>query len=263
MKYLLISLSLLLCLQSVQALEATQFHSYIEDIRNNQLDAVETYLEQNQATAKTDPDYTVLFLNYRFCKGRTVRTMIAQGDTQEGDLILQKSDAPNVQAFLREDVSFDKASILEAVRIARNNLKSFPNQLDIHFGIIAITQNIGELTVMADQLISMLKTSKEIDNKWQWGKVGSMEGDPEEFMIQGLLPRTAALFRLETEEGDRLLISVSEALIQYYPNKVYGYANLGALYGATKRYDEARKYYEKALEVDPDDEVVKINLERL
>jgi tetratricopeptide (TPR) repeat protein len=90
-----------------------------------------------------------------------------------------------------------------------------------------------------------------------------MECDPEEFMIQGLLPRTAMLFRLESEEGDRLFISVSEALIQYYPNKVYGYANLGSLYGATKRYDEARKYYEKALEVNPSDEVVNMSLERL
>jgi tetratricopeptide (TPR) repeat protein len=49
-------------------------------------------------------------------------------------------------------------------------------------------------------------------------------------------------------------------LIQYYPNKVYGYAKLGSLYSATKRYDEAKKYYEKALEVDPNDEVVRANL---
>ena len=77
--------------------------------------------------------------------------------------------------------NFDEVSILESLRIA---------------------QNISEHSVMADQLISMLKTSKEIDNKWQWGKVGSMEADPEEFMIQGLLPRTAMLFRLESEEGD-------------------------------------------------------------
>jgi tetratricopeptide (TPR) repeat protein len=90
-----------------------------------------------------------------------------------------------------------------------------------------------------------------------------MECDPEEFMIQGLLPRTAMLFRLESEEGDRLLVNVSEAWIQYYPNKVYGYANLGSLYGATKRYDEARKYYKKALGVDPSDSVVKMNLKRL
>jgi tetratricopeptide (TPR) repeat protein len=53
-----------------------------------------------------------------------------------------------------------------------------------------------------------------------------------------------------------LFINVFEALIQYYPNKVYGYANLGSLYGATKRYDEARKYYEKSLEVGPADLVV-------
>jgi tetratricopeptide (TPR) repeat protein len=82
-------------------------------------------------------------------------------------------------------------------------------------------------------------------------------------MIKNLLPRTAMLFRLESGKGVRLLINVCEALIQYYPNKVYGYANLGSLYGATKRYDEARKYYEKALEVDMGDEVVKINLELL
>jgi tetratricopeptide (TPR) repeat protein len=56
-----------------------------------------------------------------------------------------------------------------------------------------------------------------------------------------------------------LLINVSEALIQYYPNEVYGYANLGSLYGATKRYDEARKYYEKALEVDMVDEIIRQN----
>jgi tetratricopeptide (TPR) repeat protein len=59
------------------------------------------------------------------------------------------------------------------------------------------------------------------------------------------------------------LINVFQALIEYYPNKVYGYANLGLLYGATKRYDEARKYYEKALEIDSSDEVVRANLKHL
>jgi hypothetical protein len=212
-----------MCFQTAQALEAKQFHAYIEHIRNNQLDALELYLEQNKATAKTDLNYTVIFLNYHFGKGRTVRTIAAQGEAQPGYLELTKQDDPNIKGFIREEVSLDKTSIPKAIRTVQNNFKSFPDQLDIHFGIIAITQNIAELTVMADQLISMLKTSKEIDNKWQWGKVGSMEGDPEEFMIQGLLQPTAGLFRLESEEGDRLLINVSEAFIQYYPNKVYGY----------------------------------------
>jgi tetratricopeptide (TPR) repeat protein len=262
-KYLLLSLSLLLCFQTAQALEEKQFHAYIEHIRNNQLDTVESYLEQNKATAKTYLDYTVIFLNYHFSKGLTVRTIVAQGEAQPGDLELTKQDDPSIEGFIRDEVSLDKTSILKAIRTAQNNLKLFPNQLDINFGITTIAQNIGEYSVMPEQLIQMLKTSKEIDNKWQWGKVGSMEGDPEEFMIQGLLQRTAVLFRLESEEGDRLLINVSEALIQYYPNKVYGYANLGSLYGATKRYDEARKYYEKALEVDPNDLIVKSNLENI
>ena len=229
MKYLLISLSLWLCSYSASALEQDEFNYLLDNLKQKNFDVVETYLAEERATATTDPDYTVLLLNYSFNKARTTRFSTGLGDAKEGDLELTSKDGKNTKGFFREEVSVDKTFILEAVSSAQNNLKSFPDQLDIHFGIVTIAQNISEYSVMADQLISMLKISKEIDNKWQWGKVGSMEGDPEEFMIQGLLPRTAMLFRLESEEGDRLLINVSEALIQYYPNKVYGYANLGSL----------------------------------
>lgn len=263
MKYLLLSLSLCLCSYNASALEQDEFQFLLDSIKQNNLDIVQTYLAEERATATTDPDYTVLLLNFSFNIARSTHFTTGLGEAKKGDFELTSLDGNNTKGFLREVVSFDEVSILESLRIAQNNLTYFPNQLDIHFGIASIAQNIGEHSLMADQLNSMLKTSKEIDNKWQWGKVGSMEGDPEEFMIQGLLPRTAMLFRLESEEGDRLLINVSEALIQYYPNKVYGYANLGSLYGATKRYDEARKYYEKALEIDPSDEVVKSNLKNM
>jgi hypothetical protein len=113
-KYLLLSLSLLMCFQTAQALEAKQFHAYIEHIRNNQLDAVELYLEENNATAKTDPDYTVIFSNYHFGKGRTVRTIVAQGEAQPGDLELTKQADPSIKGFIREEVSLDKTSILNA-----------------------------------------------------------------------------------------------------------------------------------------------------
>jgi hypothetical protein len=54
-------------------------------------------------------------------------------------------------------------------------------------------------------------------------------------MIKNLLPRTAMLFRLESEEGERLLINVSEALIQYYLNKVYGNTNLEAMNAVARK----------------------------
>ena len=140
MKRLVLSLSLFLCFQPTQALDAQLFNSYIEDIRNTKLDAVGSYLEQNKNSAETDQDYTVIYLN---------------------------------------------------------DFLAFSNQ-----------------------------------------KLGAMG-------------------------GENWLVNVSEVLSQYYPNKVYGYVSLGSLYGATKRYDEARKYYEKALKIDPDDDVVKQNTSKL
>jgi hypothetical protein len=103
-------------------------------------------------------------LNYHFGKGRTVRTIVAQGEAQPDDLELTKQNDPSIKGLFRDEVSLNKISILKAIRTAQNNLKSFPNQLDINFGIITVGQNIGEYSIMPEQLIQMLKTSKEIDN---------------------------------------------------------------------------------------------------
>jgi len=175
-KYLLLSLSMLLCSYTAHSLEDSEFKFLIDNIKQNKFDVVEAYLAEERATATTDPDYTVLLLNYSFSKARTTHFTTGLGEAKEGDYELTSLDGNNTKGFLREVVSFDEVSILESLHIAQDNLKFFPNQLDIHFGIASIAQNIGEHSVMADQLISMLKTSKEIDNKWLWGKVGSMEG---------------------------------------------------------------------------------------
>lgn len=88
---------------------------------------------------------------------------------------------------------------------------------------------------------------KKINNEWTWGTVNSIDGDPEEFLIQNILNKTAMLFRTETNEADNALEKVSRAMIKYYPNKIYGYANLGTLFHAIKDYQQSEKYYKKAL----------------
>jgi len=256
-------LLLVLSAASVQALEQAQFDELLADLQAGKLESVADFLDKNPKLATTDPDYTVLLLNHGFMANRNSRLIVAQGEPEEGDYELASLDDPSVKGFMREQVTFNNEAIIKVIQVAQKNLKSFPEYLDIHFGIAAIASGIGEWKIATEQLVSMLKHSREIDNQWKWGKVGGIDGAPEEFMIQSVLPYSSELYRLETPETDQLLIQLSEALIQYYPKKVYGYANLGSFYAVTGKKEKAREYYQKALEVDPDDQVVKQNLEYL
>ena len=256
-------LLLVLSAASVQALEQAQFDELLADLQAGKLESVADFLDKNPKLATTDPDYTVLLLNHGFMANRNSRLIVAQGEPEEGDYELASLDDPSVKGFMREQVTFNNEAIIKVIQVAQKNLKSFPEYLDIHFGIAAIASGIGEWKIATEQLVSMLKHSREIDNQWKWGKVRGIEGDPEEFMIQSVLPYSSELFRLETPETDQFLIQLSEALIQYYPKKVYGYANLGSFYAVTGKKEKAREYYQKALEVDPSDQIVKQNIELL
>ena len=135
MKYLLLSLSLCLCTYNASALEQDEFKFLLDNIQQNKLDIVQTYLAEERATATTDPDYTVLLLNYSFSKARTTHFTTGLGEAKKGDFELTSLDGNNTKGFLREVVSFDEVSILESLRIAQDNIKSFLHQHDFHLGL--------------------------------------------------------------------------------------------------------------------------------
>ena len=56
---------------------------------------------------------------------------------------------------------------------------------------------------------------------------------------------------------------VSDTMIKEYPNVIYGYSNLGALYLAYQNYELAEEYLNKAIAIDPEDKIVKRNLDLL
>lgn len=79
-------------------------------------------------------------------------------------------------------------------------------------------------------------------------------------MVENVQSKIRELFRAENETADKMLLKVSKAMIQYYPEVVYGYSNLGVIYLATRNYALAEKYINQALSIDPDDPVVQSNL---
>ena len=245
------------------ALDSSRVEELMAQINKKNYSPVETFLETEKKSLAEDPDYYVILLNYVFSKGDRSGLVIAQGDPGPGDYVLRDADTGEATGFLGERAGFDKEFIVDGISRTQSALGAFESRLDIHFGIVEIAQRIERWDIVGDQIVRMLNVSKEIDNKWTWGSVNSMSGDPQEFMIQNILPRTSSMFRADKPDADTALVRVSESMIEHYPNLVYGYSNLGLLHFAKKEYAAAEELFLKALQIDPNDEVVKGNLENL
>lgn len=222
---------------------------------------VEKFLESNKGSE--DPEYYVLLLNYSYSKGVKEQINFGSGEAQEGDLELKTVEGEEPAGFIRIEEQIDTNLILSGIERTQKALKDFNHRLDIHFGIIHIAAYLKQWDIVAEQSTTILALSKEIENKWTWGTINTMGADPEEFMIDNIQSRAADLFYLESPEADDAIIAISKALTKYYPDRVYGFTNLGTIYSLRGDYKLAEKNYKKALRIAPEDEIVKKNIERL
>jgi tetratricopeptide (TPR) repeat protein len=249
----------LLCSFPSHAMEPSVFQKMMERIDSKEFEPVDAFLSEEENSLALDPEYHVILLNYAFAK-RNSTVVIARGEPREGDISLQNKDTGEAVGFIRQG---GDDIVVTAIEKTQKCLPAFENRLDIHLGIVAIAAAISRWDIAGNQLVDILATSKAIENKWEWGPVGAMQGEPKAFMLENVQSRVEQLFRSKDEVADRMLIRVSEAMIQHYPGVIYGYSNLGVIYLATGKYGLAEKYIKQALAIDPDDPVVKGNLKIL
>jgi tetratricopeptide (TPR) repeat protein len=238
------------------------FEEQISKIQEKRFNEVEIFLNENELSLQKDPEYYVILLNYIVSKGNLSGVTIAKGEPQGDDLILYDKTGDAV-GFLGYRDGYDKKLILDGVSKAQSALMYFKSRLDIRFGIVVAAKIIKRWDIVGDQLVETLKVSKEINNKWSWGSINSMGSNLKEFMIENIQSDIEKLFRIEDSIADDALLRISQTMITCYPDVIYGYANLGGLYLAKQEYDKADEYFRKALQIDPNDEIVKANVETL
>ena len=244
------------------AVEQSLFDSLIAEIKNRQYEKTEKFLRDEKQNYKKDPEYYVILLNYAIHKGDQSQLIVGQG-TPGKDEIALKDNKGKTAGFIGTRSRFNEKLIVDAINQTRQAISNFKNRLDIHFGIVAVARQIKNWKIIADQLVDVIRISREIDNKWIWGSINNMDANPEKFMLDNVQAHAGNLYRDESSAGDDGFRKISLALIKYYPDHVMGYANMGTMHAIKKEYEEAKKYYRQALKVAPDDRIVRSNLRKL
>lgn len=241
-------------------MDSKQFEEQISKIQGEKFDEVGDFLRKNEFPLQQDPEYFVILLNYVVAKGNRSGITVAKGEPQGDDLTLRDQKTGEMVGFLGYREGYDEKLIVDGISKVQDALKFFKSRLDIRFGIVEAAKKIKRWDVAGKQLVEILKVSKEINNKWSWGSIGSPKGNLNEFMIENVQAKIAYLFNLDNPVADEALIQVSQSLIKYYPDVIYGYSNLGVFHLAKKEYDKAKKYLNEALIIDPNDEIIKGNI---
>lgn len=206
-----------------------------------------------------DPEYYSLLLNYYFGQAKKSGLSISADPPIQNEEALSFTDSTGQKYYLVDIPSYDTAMIDEGLRQFKPALEKFPSRLDLHYGYVFASQQIGYYGEAEGSLINVLNISKDIENKWLWSYNKPVE-NAEAVMLtqmQGIIYR---FFQAETAGADSAVMHISGKMIELYPGSAFGYNNIGSIYIANNAHDKALVYLLKAHKAVPGDALVMANL---
>lgn len=145
----------------------------------------------------------------------------------------------------------------EAFNFVNEGILLFPQHLDLRFGKTYMCQMLGDVKCIKDELLKILQFSAKNNNQWLWI---NEETKDNEFML-GILQNYQKDF---WENGNLAeMREVAEAVLNYFPDNVESLNTLAISYLIEGNWQEAEPYLKTAHQINPDDEIVNKNLQKL
>ena len=145
----------------------------------------------------------------------------------------------------------------EAFNFVNEGILLFPQHLDLRFGKTYMCQMLGDVKCIKDELLKILQFSAKNNNQWLWI---NEETKDNEFML-GILQNYQKDF---WENGNLAeMREVAEAVLNYFPDNVESLTTLAISYLIEENWQEAEPYLKTAHQINPDDEIVNKNLQKL
>lgn len=238
-----------------------KYENVISLIQSKNYSEAFSELSEMRNTYSNDPEYYALIINYYFSKSMSDGIVLRKGEpSQDEYLTLYDSTNTNPVGVVEGQTTYNLDTLNVGLKEFEVGLEKFQNRLDLHLGLIHTLLVTEQYTRLQDRLLSVLNISREIKNNWLWSFNEPYSENSQEEFLGAIQDNLYQLFQKENSEADSVLVTTSKSLINYYPNCIFGYNNLGAVYSVSKRYDLAKEYFEKALKIDETDIMVLANL---
>lgn len=151
----------------------------------------------------------------------------------------------------------DSAQVDSAVMTLYEGIRKFPNRLDLYFGLATTYLYIDQPDMMIYIVEEAMKQSKKNKGIWLWTGDEQVP-DTIDYMFERVQEDFARFWEAEDlERCER----VSQMAVKYYPTRAEYWNNMGAVAMWKNDKKKALKYFQKALKLNPNDELIKANIE--
>ena len=153
----------------------------------------------------------------------------------------------------------DSAQVGSAVMTLHEGIRKFPNRLDLYFGLATTYLYIDQPDWMICIVEEAMKQSKKNKGIWLWTGDEQVP-DTIDYMFERVQEDFARFWEAEDlERCER----VAQMAVKYYPTRAEYWNNMGAVAMWKNDKKKAMKYFRKALKLNPNDELIKANIEYL
>lgn len=225
--------------------------------------AQEKILKEWEQSNPDDAELYVAYFNHFVNKSRNEILRLTE-ETPSGDqeaLALSKAGESESEpsAYIYSEIDYEPRILKKGLDYIDIGIKKYPDRLDMRFGKSYIYSKSGDYDAMTNEIIAVLERSAKNGNKWTWTDNKLLE-DGKSRMFDAVQDY---VYQLYGTGDDRLLDnmkSISEKVLEYYPDHVYSLSNLSIVYMISEKYDKALEVLLKAYRINSEDQVIINNL---
>jgi len=205
-----------------------------------------------KAARPADLERLVACANFAFNRARTVEA--SPHDAALLDPVRREIRLPTPR------VRHDPKGTQEALGCLREGLEREPRRLDIHFGLIAMCQDMGDFECVENGLREAVAVTKRHPKELLWLESKPFEGDPERFMPENIQARIGAFW--EPGGDNQRVLKLAKLATDSYPSCAFCWSSLAGYYLHKGDLAPALGHLEKAHALDADDPIIEMNLGR-
>ncbi len=204
------------------------------------------------AENSTDPELFVAKFNRYINESRHSFIALTDDVASSGEALMFTDSTGNVVGSLREGVEWNDAMFERALEVIEDGIRLYPDRLDMRFGCAAALSMRDLDGRLLDELKSTLKYGEKISYRWLWTGNEKLE-KPVQVMLDGMWDYCTSIYN---SEKDELAFELSEALLKYFPDELKFINLCGAIKYLEGSYEDALAFFNKALALSPDDDIV-------
>ena len=225
--------------------------------KENNDQEVLAFLTRWESNKPDDPDMYIAWFNYYFnLSQQEYLSLSPQMGT--GEQLEMKDSLGNTVYLYSQNVTID--SIFElSQHYIDEGIKKHPKRLDMYFGKIHTLRVVGKYDDFLTEIYRVIDLSIENHFDWLWSGDSVIGTDAESVFMASIQQYCNDLFDLNPPAFDPI-VAISARMYAKFPTYVEFPSNIGSCWAMQGDYSQAIEFYDRALQIKPDDLVVLNNI---